>query len=195
MSVFKVVLTQGTGRNSQGFLDSTTVGGTIASIQRTIWAPGPNKINRKLADGATFTDVNYWKRFSYPTLPYGQAFINVLSDDGSTWSDFLPENTFPRSYSLTVASSSVYSSNVVNVLTDNGSPAVFTQISVTTTGTAPTFRFNGLTTALMSIGNGVTQVFDKGDLTISKIEVDNSQSGSATATVNIFMSIQQSPNS
>jgi hypothetical protein len=47
----------------------------------------------------------------------------------------------------------------------------------------------------MSIGNGTTQVFDKGDLQVSKIEIDNTQSGHAAATVAIFLSIQSLPQS
>jgi hypothetical protein len=32
-----------------------------SSYQRTIYVMGPNKVNRKLKDGDTFTDSNYWK--------------------------------------------------------------------------------------------------------------------------------------
>lgn len=193
MSVFKVCLTEGVGRTAQGYLDPSVVNG--ASIQRTIYAPGPNKINRALFDGQTFTDVNYWLRFSYPTLPYDQAFISVVTNDGSVWNDFYPENQFPRSYTLTVVGGSTYASNVVNVLSDNGSPAIFTQITVTTAGSAPNFRINGLSNAILPIAGGTTQVFDKGDLPITKIEIDNSQSGNATATINIFLAIQAIPQS
>lgn len=193
MSVFRVKLTQGIGRTAQGYLDPSVVNG--ASIQRTIYAPGPNKTNRRLFDGQTFTDVNYWKRFAYPNLAHENAFIEVVTDDGSVWSDNVKENVFPRSYAVAVADNSAYAANVVDVLGDNGSPAVFTQITVTTTGTAPTFRFNGLSNATLSIGNGTTQVFDKGDLAISKIEIDNTQSGHQATTVAIFLSIQSLPQS
>src|SRR3954469_4535762 len=100
MSVFSVKLTQGVGRTAQGFLDPSVVSG--ASIQRTIYAPGPNKINRVLFDGQTFTDVNYWKRFAYPNLPHDQAFINVVTDDGSVWNDFSQDNSYPVSYTSTL---------------------------------------------------------------------------------------------
>lgn len=194
MSTFKVKLTQGVGRTSQGYLDEQAqTSGT--SIQRTIYAMGPNKTNRKLTDGQTFSDVNYWKRYAYPNLPYDQAFIVVMTDDGSVWNDFSPENSFPRSYHLTVASGSAYSANIVDVLGDNGSAAVFAQITVTTSGSAPTFRINGQSTGLISIGGGTTQVFDKGDLQISMLEIDNSQSSHATTTVDILFSILSVPQS
>ena len=193
MSVFQVNLDQGLGRTADGYLDTSLVNGF--SVQRTIYAPGPNKINRKLFDGATFTDVNYWKRFTTAVLPPEQAFITVITDDGSVWSDNSTENTFPRSYHVVVADNSAYAANVVNILGDNGSAAIFTQITVATGGTAPTFRFNGLSNATLSIGNGTTQVFDKGDLQISLIEINNTQSGHAAATADIFVSIQSTPNS
>jgi len=190
MSVFKVQLTQGVGRTAQGYLDPSVVNG--ASIQRTIYAPGPNKINRVLFDGQTFTDVNYWKRFTYPTLPYEQAFITVVTDDGSVWNDFSAENTFPRSYSLSLAGGSTYSTNgnTVNVLTDNGSPAVFTQITNLSGSGSVNVRVNGLANAIVPVAAGTTQVFDKGDLAVTKLEFDNSASGAGTATISVFLAIQ-----
>ena len=187
MSVFRVKLTQGVGRLAQGYMDPSVVAG--ASIQRTIYVSGPNRQNRVLMDGQTFTDVNYWKRFAYPNLPYDQAFIQVVTDDGSVWNDQNKENNFPRSYRVTVADNSAYAANVVNVLSDNGSAATFTQITVTAAGTAPTFRFNGLSNATLSIAGGTTQVFDKGDLNITKIEIDNTQSGHQAAVADIFISV------
>lgn len=193
MSVFRVKLTQGIGRTAQGYLDPSVVSG--ASIQRTIYVPGPNKINRVLFDGQTFTDVNYWKRFAYPTLPYNQAFIEVVTDDGSVWNDNVAENTFPRSYQVSVAHGSTYEDNVVEILEDNGSPSIFTQITVDSSGFTPVFRFNGLANATMPIGDNTTQVFNKNDLAITKIEIDGTASGSGTATIDIFCSIQALPQS
>jgi hypothetical protein len=193
MSVFRVNLDQGVGRTAGGYLDPSKSGGY--SIQRTIYAPGPNKINRKLVDGSTFTDVNYWKRFSSSVLAPEQAFIEVVTDDGSVWSDYSADNSFPRSYHVIIADNSAYAANVVDILGDNGSAAVFTQITVTASGSAPTFRFNGLSTATLTIAGGVTQVFDKGDLVISKIEINNTQSSHAAATADIFVSIKSVANS
>src|SRR4051812_19857883 len=98
MSVFKVKLTQG----QQGSLDehafgvnnaSVSVGtgggnvlvGTGTSVQRTVYVMGPGKVNRKLNDGDTFTDSNYWKR--YCATPVGpltpeQAIVSIVTDDG-----------------------------------------------------------------------------------------------------------------
>jgi len=201
MSVFSVKLTQGVGRTAQGFLDPSVVNG--ASIQRTIYAPGPNKINRVLFDGQTFTDVNYWKRFAYPNLPYDQAFINVVTDDGSVWNDFTQDNSYPVSYTSTLVNGTTYTTHTsginrtqFTILSDNGSPAVFTQITNGDTSHPTAFitvRVNG--TATFPLYGGSTQVFDKGDLPITLLEFDNHTSGSVDVPIYIFLSIQQAAQS
>jgi hypothetical protein len=169
-----------------------------------MYCPGPNKVNRILYDGQTFTDVNYWKQYAYPAMPMNQAFILVLADDGSVWNDFAPENTYPISYSTVLLAGSTYTTypdlwpattanphqTAFNILADNGSAAVFTQITNNAgAGSYITARING--TALLQIGGATTQVFDTGDLAITKLEFDNSASGGGNAAVTIFMSIQQ----
>lgn len=189
MSVFRVNLSQGSGgRHSNGYLDGNRMNGR--SVQRTVSITGPNRAIRFLRDGETFTDVNFYKRYTTASLPANEAFLELVSDDGSVWVDNSQDNSFPKSYTLTVAAGSAFSANVVDILGDNGSAAVFTLIQVTTTGTAPTFRFNGKSDATLTIEDGTTKVFDKGDLLISKLEIDNTQSGNATTTVTVFVSIK-----
>jgi hypothetical protein len=62
MSVFRVNL----NNSVQGTLDlnPATTAEFVTSVQRTVYVTGPNKIYRKLADGDTFTDCNYWKKFA-----------------------------------------------------------------------------------------------------------------------------------
>lgn len=57
MSVFRVKL----NNNAQGLLDTVSGSQQSTSIQRTVYVMGPKKINRKLKDGDTCTDSNYWK--------------------------------------------------------------------------------------------------------------------------------------
>lgn len=92
MSTFRVKLTS----TGQGLLD-TAGQANGASYQRTVYVMGPGKVNRKLKDGDTFTDVNYWKRFAYPQVPLDQAFIEVVSDDGAPYTDLASENVAPKS--------------------------------------------------------------------------------------------------
>lgn len=193
MSVFTVKL----NNTGQGDLDVNMTTGVqnATSIQRTVYVMGPNRINRKLTDGETFTDCNYWKRFAYPQVSLDQAIVEVTTDDGSVWSDTASENTYPLTYSLSCAPGSVYSDNEADILTDTGGYAVFTQIS--NDGSAPVqIRLNGLTTATFLLSNGETQIFNSGDLSVSKIQVNNSGSGaSGTATVNILLSVRSVVNS
>lgn len=187
MSTFKVKLTN----PSQGTLDTSVVGGK--SNQRTIFAPGPNKASRKLKDGDTFTDCNYWKRFAAPQLPLDQAFIEVVTDDGSTYSDIPSENVFGKAYmNVPIAGGSVFTDNVIDILGDTGGFAVFTQI---TPSVAMKVRINGQASSILDLSASVTQIFNPGDLTIGKLEFDNSASGASSGVVDVFVSVRSVCNS
>ena len=64
------------------------------SRQRQMFVAGPGRTYRLLKDGDTFTDNNYWKRFAFPQVGREFAFIEVVTDDGSVYSDVPEENTF-----------------------------------------------------------------------------------------------------
>lgn len=206
MSVFQVTL----NNNQQGYMDlnpSTATPMTAdlyanlgsemsPSIQRTIYVAGPNRTYRKLKDGDTFTDCNYWKRFAYPQVPLDQAFITVVTDDGSVYSDVAEENTYPKVYSLTVNAGSTYTTtgNTVDILGDTGGYAVFVQI--TNNGSSSiTVELNGLATAIFTLGAGETQVFNNGDLSVSKIQFANTASGASNVPVQVLVSVRSVCNS
>jgi hypothetical protein len=184
MSVFRVKLNS----TDQGRLDVHPTSGAqmSPSLQRTMHTAGPNRIYRKLFDGQTFTDCNYWKRYAFPQVPLEQAFIEVVTDDGSVFSDVASENTFPRVYDLAPAAGSVFTDNVINVIGDNGGPALFTQI-VNQAAVALKFRLNGLATAVVDLPASATQIFDEGDLAITKIEFSNATGspGDVQVTVSV----------
>jgi len=186
MSVFKVKLNNGV----QGKLDNT--GST--SLQRTVYVMGPNKVNRILKDGDTFTDSNYWKKFAYPQVSYENAIVEVVSDDGSVYSDIPEENVYPKVYSITATGGSTYTTagNKANILADTGSYAVFTQISNGGNRTI-NVKLNGL--AVFPLASGATQVFDKGELNISTVEIANSASGATDAVVTIICGVRVTSNS
>jgi len=187
MSVFQVKLNQtnlfqGNQPSSQArFLDQSLISGS--SIQRSFYAMGPNKTSRKLADGATFVDVNYWKRFAFPTLPVDQAFIVVISDDGSPWYEDSINNSFDKIYTPTIndntqgenpSGSHYSSSNFIDVIGDNGSPAISAMFYLTGSGTYPTFYFNGLTPGVV-IPLNTSLFLDVGEFPITNIAIDNTQ--------------------
>ncbi len=187
MSTFRVKLTN----TAQGSLDTAGQANGV-SYQRTVYIMGPGKVNRKLKDGETFTDVNYWKRYAHPQLPLDQAFIEVVSDDGAPYTDVESENVAPRSYSFTLSSSTTYADNVIDILGDTGGYATFCQITPTV---ACRMKINGSANAIISLAANSTQIFNPGDLTISKLEFDNSASGASTGTVSILVSTRLQPSS
>ena len=187
MSEFKVKL----NNSKQGLLDvnPSTQSQFSTSIQRTIFVQGPNKQYRKLFDGETFSDCNYWKKFAYPQLPYDEAFIEVLTDDGSVYSEVSSENNYPKVYNLTVEQGTDYSDNVVDIAGDTDSYANFVQI--TNQGSSSVrVRINGLSGATFELGGSETQVFNAGDLLVTKLNFINNVSGGTAADVQVLCSIK-----
>lgn len=175
MSVFKVKLTN----VNQGLLD-TNGQSTGVSIQRGVWVMGPNKVNRLLIDGSTFTDSNYWKRYAYPQVAYDQAIVDTVTDDGSVWTDNpVGARTFGVSSSFT-CTSGYSTTNTIDYLGTYGSYASYVQIS--TTGANATCRING--SVELTISTSATQVFNPGDLDIAKLEFKGSG-----ATVTVFATV------
>lgn len=190
MSVFKVQLQQG----AQGALDkdpSTMSAGAIAgqglgtpmavSKQRQVYVMGPNRINRLLKDGDTFTDCNYWKKFAYPQTTLDNAFINVLTDDGSVY-DVAGGSTVPAVYAGSLTS---LTHDDIDFVADWGGPATFCQIdNLEAAGQADhvlTVTLNG--TSSFSLYSGTSQVFNSGDLAITSLIITAASGMSAAYQV------------
>lgn len=200
MSVFRVKLQN----TAQGRLDIDPTTGLpfTVSKQRTIQVTGPKKIMRKLYDGETFTDCNYWKQFAYPQTSLEMAFIEVVTDDGSVYSDVEGENTYPVVWlpgdEGTIANGDDYEDTnmSLDIVDTYGAPATFVQLQNTDSSNGVKVRLNGSTSAVFTLGANSTQVFNPGDLVITKIEFDNSFSGAAeVATVEVLLSIKSVPTS
>ncbi len=192
MSVFQVQL----NNTQEGVMDLNPATGAqmSPSLQRTMWVTGPNRSYRELRDGATFTDCNYWKRYCYPAVPLDQAILTCTSDDGSVWSSDPTENTFPRVYTITIPGATTYAANVIDVVGDNGSPAI--SASIDNLSAQPVrVRMNGMATAIFSLGNAASQSFNLGDAVISRLEFDNTSSGATTATVQVILTLRSVANS
>ena len=192
MSVFRVKL----NNTSQGLLDvdSSTAAQLSTSIQRTVYVMGPNKINRLLSDGETFTDCNYWKRFAYPQVALSDAFIEVVTDDGSVYSDVASENVYPKVYDVSVAAASTYAANQIDIAGDTGGYAIFAQITNNHSSQDVRMKLNG--SAIMDLPANSTQVFNAGDLSLSLVEFDNSTSGAAgPVTIQAVFSVRSVCNS
>ena len=187
MSVFRVKL----NNTQQGVLDlnPATTAEFVTSIQRTVYVTGPKKIYRKLADGETFTDCNYWKKFAYPQVSYDQAFIEVVTDDGSIYSEIEEENNYPSVYTISVNDGTAFAANEADIVGDYGSPANFVQINSTdASGGDIRVKLNGLAGAIFDLKAGDTQVFNYGDLAVTKLNFDNDSGDDQT--VQIIVSIK-----
>ena len=185
MSVFRVKLS--TVNQGRLDIDPRTNKPFDVSKQRTVYVMGPGKVNRKLVDGETFTDCNYWKRFAYPQMPLDQAYLEVVTDDGSVYNED-GNNVFPRVYDLSVAAGESYDDNSIDIVDDNGSYAIFTQITNKHADQDFKMKLNG--SAVLDLPANSVQVFNAGDLDISKIEFDNSESGAdGPVLVQVVLSI------
>ena len=160
------------------------------SKQRQVYVAGPLRKYRLLKDGDTFTDCNYWKQFdaAYGCDP-ARAFISTLTDDGSVWSDVASENTYGKGGTVTVSATPT----VIDFVGTYGSPARFLQVqNLDATSTNKiTGTLNGDTNLTFTIGGGSTQVFNVGDLSISKLSLASTGSFSA----NWMASLRSAPTS
>lgn len=159
-----------------------------ATNQRTLYVEGPKGIRRYLKNGDEFEDSNYWKRFAYPSTSAEEAFIEILEDDGSIYSEVEEENNFPRVYNLTV-SSSIFDDNKIDIFKDNNSFAKFVQIHCID-GEDLKVRINGSSEAVFDLPAGSTQQFDYGDIAINRLEFSNE--GSIATKVQVILSVKYS---
>jgi len=190
MSIFQVNL----NNRSQGLLDVYPVNNVMTQLmtsrQRTIYVMGPGKVNRKLKDGDTFQDCNYYKRFCYPQVSLEDAILTILSDDNSVWSVDSTENTFPYTFAKTVFPGTTFAQNQFDILTDTGGYATFLQITNDASATDVQVRLNGLTTAIFTLERASFQVFNAGDLQISMVEVANNLSGAQAVNIEILCAVR-----
>lgn len=202
MSVFKVKLQN----IKQGLLDMDPSthplsAGTAAiygdlgdpedvSLQRQIFVAGPNRTYRLLKDGEQFTDCNYWKRFAYPQVAQEFAFIEVVTDDGSVYSDIPEENTFAAGASETLTTD--YADTVVDFVDSHGGPARFLQVQNLDATAVVNGELNGDTNVTFQLGGGETQIFNQGDLAITLLRL---KSDSASSAASWIASVRSTPTS
>lgn len=191
MSVFKVQLQN----IAQGRLDinpttDPNASGSVAlygnvgqpfavSLQRQMWAAGPNRRYRLLKDGATFTDCNYWKQFAFPQTTYERAFIAVVSDDGSVYSDVPSENVVSKGATVTLTTA--FSGTVIDFVTTYGGPATFLSVQNLDASISIFGELNGDTNVTFKVLAGETMMFNQGDMVITLLRL-KSASGTPQAS-------------
>lgn len=184
MSIFQVNLQN----VQQGLLDIDPVTGEpfAVSLQRQCYVMGPNKTNRLLKDGDTFTDNNYWKQFAYPQATYTAAFIEVLYDDGSIYSSVPEENTFAVGNTYTL-STSFTSGNTIDFVGTYGAPARFLQVTNMSNTYSIVGQLNANSNITFTLGANETQVFNANDLAITMLQL---KASSGTPQANVIASVR-----
>ncbi len=189
MSVFQVQL----NNVNQGLLDldpTTDTPGHVygqlgshfaVSHQRQIYVAGPNRTYRLLKDGEQFTDCNYWKRFAYPQMAHDQAFISVVTDDGSVYSDIAEENTFAVGNTATLTTA--LSGTVIDFVNTYGGPARFLQIQNLDGTKSVTGELNGDVNITFTLNAGESQIFNNGDLAITLLRMKTSAATSSASWI------------
>jgi hypothetical protein len=192
MSVFRVRL----NNNVQGNLDLNSatdnseaygvVGSQFStSKQRQIYVAGPNRSYRLLSDGDQFTDCNYWKRFTAEAIGPELAFIEIVSDDGSIYSDVPAENTFSVGETLELTTN--YSDNVIDFVETHGGPARFLMVQNLDEEVSISGELNGNTNINFMVGAGETMMFNQGDMVITSLRL---KSSSGTPDVSYIASVK-----
>ena len=140
-----------------------------ASLQRQMFVAGPNRSYRLLKDGEVFTDSNYWKRFAYPQVSHEFAFIEVVSDDGSVYSDVPSENVFAVGATETV--STTLDDTAIDFVNSHGGAARFLQVQNLDDTAVITGQLNGDVDITFTLNPGETQIFNNGDLSITLLKL------------------------
>ena len=192
MSVFRVKL----NNNIQGRLDINSTdtddyGDQImVSKQRQIYVTGPNRKYRLLSDGDVFTDCNYWKKFTTEAMGEEFAFIELLSDDGSIYSDVPEENTFSVGETLTLSTD--FQDASIDFIDNHGSPARFLMVQNLDEEIAVTGELNGDSNITFVVGAGETMMFNQGDMVITRLRL---KAASGSPDVSYIASVKSNCNS
>ena len=191
MSVFKVVL----NTPAQGTMDINPITGlqSATSAQRTVYVTGPNLVTRKLVDGATFTDCNYYKRFCTPVATAEAAFLQCTVDDGSVYDNVLKAGVASVADTVTVLPSTTYTDaanivdlSVLNGVAQTGAYATYLEVS---SDFAVTLKINGGAGAVFSLGAGDTEIFAPNGAYTSVAFANASSANTATVQVNAIVKV------
>lgn len=160
------------------------------SRQRQMFVAGPGRTYRLLKDGETFTDNNYWKRFAYPQVGREFSFIEVVTDDGSIYSDVPEENTFAAGATETLTTD--FADTAIDFVTDHGGAARFLQVQNLDATIGVQGELNGDTNVTFNLNAGETQIFNQGDLAITLLRL---KADSGTPDVSWIASVRSVSNS
>jgi len=119
------------------------------------------------------------------------AFIEVVTDDNSVYSDIPEENTYAVGGTLTLASTYT-TPNTIDFVATYGGPARMLMVQNLDGTIHITGELNGDTNVTFTLSENETQIFNSGDLAITKLRV---KSASSTPAASWLASIRSIPTS
>ena len=90
----------------------------------------------------------------------------------------------PKVYNLVVEAGSTYADNLCDFMADTGYAATFCQIE---TDNPVLVKLNDDENAVFGLADNTAQVFNKGDLVLSSLAIDNTASGASQAYVVVII--------
>lgn len=155
--------------------------------------PDEVKVSRPVlkTNKASDCSIEFNKRFTYAvTGNLETAFIEVVSDDGSIYSDVMEENTF--TVGATAALTTSFSATVVDFVTTYGGPARFLSVQNLDASIKITGELSGDTNVTFVVAAGETFMFNQGDMAITMLRL---KSASGTPSASWIASIRSTFNS
>jgi hypothetical protein len=167
MSTFQVML----ARFERGTTSAEAFG------QQSVSLPTPQgQGDRTFKDREVFEGSNYWKRYCAPSMPQKDAFLVIIEDDGTIYSEEDSENNQPFIVTKKIAVGSSYDDegNEIDLMKEQGTFATFVLIRNKNSSQEVNVKINGSKNAILELDGNDEISFDKGDIPISKLNFDNS---------------------
>ena len=145
--------------------------------QQSVNLPMPKGQGEKIfKDREVFEGSNYWKKYCVPSMSQEDAFLVIIEDDGTIYSEDDSENNQPFIVTKKVAAGSSYDDegNEVDLMKEQGTFATFVLIRNKNSSQEVNVKINGSKNAILELDGNDEISFDKGDIPISKLNFDNS---------------------
>ena len=145
--------------------------------QQSVNLPMPQGQGEKIfKDREVFEGSNYWKKYCVPSMSQEDAFLVIIEDDGTIYSEDDSENNQPFIVTKKVAAGSSYDDegNEVDLMKEQGTFATFVLIRNKNSSQEVNVKINGSKNAILELDGNDEISFDKGDIPISKLNFDNS---------------------
>jgi len=150
-----------------------------------LWLQGPDGSKVKIGAREEFEASNYFKRYTSEYLDDGEAFLALVTDDGTPWSK-CPIPNFIKAWEFTVATCDEFTDHQYDfaLSTMLGGNARFVQITVDDQPVEA--RINSNADSVFRIDADSVQIFNTDELLVEIIEFKGSSLASGDAKVRLM---------